>query len=580
MSSQLLENFRKQTIEKSLQLASQRISTHRKLLITENNNNNNVDAAASTSTPSSLLHHHKLLLTQDHLRSIATDELQNFGTIATVSSPFQGIRVNCSATTTSTKNNQDPVLLQGYTDGSIGLWSVPDGRWLAHGQSGESDDFKFSGYAAKGVALTTITSNNNDNEGKRFLMASTHRNGVLVLWKCEIDKQHSTTSHQQLAPFAVVEKAHHHQENISSTLRQCEFSPVDSSILATSGDDGTVKIWSIQDAHRSITPLLSLENGPSQQKFATTTNANNSALFSSSSSSSSSLSQPTPGTRCLAFHPDGALLAVGDSSGSVSLWDLRDASRLYNSSSLKPLHSGRINDIQMNSNGYNFCTGGDDGLLYSFDLRKLSSSSSSTVSAASSTPYVWRQAAHGDAVTTLAYGKSHSLMLQNSSSSLSIKDSSVIFSGGLDGIVVAWDSWTGEQLWRSENTEVKNYVTWPKIVKGEPRKPAIRSLSYVSSSTNETNEISNFLVVMKREAQWNIYSAESGSYAGNRNVSVVGDAYQQLLMSSNSQGTDDESNNKNHGQTSMALQSQKDTTGDESDDSDDDDILGALMKKK
>jgi len=387
----LLESFRNSTIEKSIKLASERLSHQRKLFV--NNNNNN-----STASKKEEVYNKHFL--EPHLQTQSNFIHNDFGLIASVATPAQLIddptqdqqilvqsnRVTCFAKN-NTNNNNSNLLFSGFDDGSISIWSVPDGKWIAHGVPPQNDNNNsFSGFSTRGISVSSSTS-------RTKLIASTHRNGSLALWKYDLDEEHETKERKQFHPYHVIHDAK------SSRLRQCEFSPIDENILAVSNDNGTVQIYSTTSSSSSSPLLLlSLENGIPPSLLQQT---------SLGSSSSSSLTQhqqnqqfKTPETRCLSFHPDGALLAVGDSSGSFSLWDLRDGSRIYNSSSHKPLHSGRINDIvfSKNSGGYNFFSAGDDGLVYCFDLRKLSPNTT-----VSSTPsnFVWRQAAHGDAVSAL-----------------------------------------------------------------------------------------------------------------------------------------------------------------------------------
>lgn len=498
---QILDNFRKSTIDLSIKSASQRLSQQRRLL-------NKDDAQEKKQIFETLAH--------EHFTNLSKNELNQFGLHAIVSNPgtlvddpadksglsqklISGQRVLVSAA----GNNQAKQLFCGLDDGSITAWSVPEGKWIGHGMSGPSDGYSFSGFAVRGIAAQ-----------KDDLVASTHRNGILALWKFAFDESSSSTTTQpsQVSPLTTFKA--------SQQFHHCKFSPTVPTCLATTSDDGSLKLWDFSQQNNVPVLFLSLENGlPSS-----TTNR-------------------VPPTRCLSFHADGAIVAVGDASGAFSLWDLRDASRIYNSASLKPLHTGRINDIQFAANGYNFCSGGDDGLLQCFDLRRLSLNNNNNNSAAtSSANVVWRQAAHGDAVTSIAYGKTFSTMDDGAM----MNDSAVIFSGGLDGLVVAWDSWTGEQVWRSDPEE-SSYV--PLVSTSSSTVRPVRSLCYLEGG-NES-----YLAVMRREPQWLLFSAN----CGNGNVkSITTDA--QIVSASN-----------------RVINQQAAVAEDESDD--DDDILGALRKK-
>ncbi|RHY05978.1 hypothetical protein DYB25_009967 [Aphanomyces astaci] len=67
------------------------------------------------------------------------------------------------------------------------------------------------------------------------------------------------------------------------------------------------------------------------------------------------------------FHPDGAIFATADST--VRIWDVATTKNVATFEG----HTGTVNSIWFSENGYHLVSGGSDGLVKFWDLRKLKS---------------------------------------------------------------------------------------------------------------------------------------------------------------------------------------------------------------
>lgn len=70
-------------------------------------------------------------------------------------------------------------------------------------------------------------------------------------------------------------------------------------------------------------------------------------------------------TKC-AFHPDGLLLATGDTSGVIKIWDIREQKDAIT----LPTASVAVSSLNSSENGYFLAAGYADGSAKVWDLRK------------------------------------------------------------------------------------------------------------------------------------------------------------------------------------------------------------------
>lgn len=82
---------------------------------------------------------------------------------------------------------------------------------------------------------------------------------------------------------------------------------------------------------------------------------------------------------CGALHPDGLLLGTGTSTGSVKIWDVREAKLATELAD----HQGGVHSVAFSENGYLVATGDGSGELRLWDLRKSSVTQTASVSTSS-----------------------------------------------------------------------------------------------------------------------------------------------------------------------------------------------------
>ena len=71
------------------------------------------------------------------------------------------------------------------------------------------------------------------------------------------------------------------------------------------------------------------------------------------------------------------LLATGSENGTLSVFDIRSEKEI---NEVKSAHSESISSVLIDSNGINVFTGGEDGILKTWDIRNLKTSTDCIVS--------------------------------------------------------------------------------------------------------------------------------------------------------------------------------------------------------
>ena len=661
-----LDQFRQSLITSSVAAASQRVSAQRRALASGGDAHAAAQYRAMTEAHCAAAASELRAFGCTATVSTPAGLLESPGSKGDVLVSSTRVMVSCAvpssaaATNNNSNSNHHGRVAMGLDDGAVTVWGVPSGAWQHHGTD---PMFRLAASAVRGIAVSphqaVALGASASAPSSSFLMASAHRNGCLAIWSVPRDAPPAATGAVvqadaaataavsfagdagplPMTPLIVVEAAHGLLPRCSAlgadasapapdasmggaaavssvaatgrSLRRCQWSPTMANILATSGDDGTVRIWAVSlPSHASS----SSSNNDAARIECLMCLANGSDIAPGSTSAAVSLTaaSPMPPTRCVAFHPDGALLAVGDASGSLTVWDLRDATRIFTSVGPKPAHSGRVNAVAFSPNGYNISTGGDDGLVICYDLRRMAAGpppppASVAVAAAAAAapssgsaqppppphnqhlhPVVWRQAAHGDAVTDIAYGAASPAL------GGAVTDAAIVLSAGLDGLVVAWDAWTGERLWRS--SAAPSYVPGLRVQSSAPL-PSVRSLCFVfaeragrtttapssaASCATATSNVhgddgSDVLVVMCREPQWRMYAAGGAILGASKAVvtraHIVAGAPPSMRAAGAAGG------GGGGGGNGDAAAHAGDSDGAADDDDSDDDIMGSLRGK-
>ena len=241
----------------------------------------------------------------------------------------------------------DGRLVSGDADGKVRLWVLPtpvlltggpadsavygdDGRLLAVGSTtlelwNAVTRTELASAAPPGPVNTLVNA-------VAFLTASTlaagYTDGMLQLWRIGAGDRSLTRVSQPLPASA--------NGNVESVV----LSP-DHRVLATSGDDGTVRLWSVTDPAR---PRLLARRPDSRAEVYNVAFSPDGAVLAAASADDLtrlwSVSQPGDPTKIgkplgglasyaisVVFSPDGRTLAVGSADHTVRLWNVSDLAR-------------------------------------------------------------------------------------------------------------------------------------------------------------------------------------------------------------------------------------------------------------
>jgi WD40 repeat protein/Flp pilus assembly protein TadD len=153
--------------------------------------------------------------------------------------------------------------------------------------------------------------------------------------------------------------------------RDFDFSP-DGRTLATGQADGSIGLYDVRSARllRSLAPGSSpagLRFHPAGQRLAYFRQSDPTlrVLDLASGKPGLALSHPDPVNATPAWHPDGALLATGCSSGVVYVWDTRTGKRV----AVCEGHRGHVTDVLFNHGGDLLASASWDGTTRLWDPR-------------------------------------------------------------------------------------------------------------------------------------------------------------------------------------------------------------------
>ncbi len=148
----------------------------------------------------------------------------------------------------------------------------------------------------------------------------------------------------------------------NSRIRDAELSE-DGKMLATSADDGTVVLWSLEGnswTKRSVLPrcdktVRSVAFSPNSNRLAVASDDGSMKLWNIATEKLDIALEGHPsGVRVVCFSPDGQLLASGNGDGTVDIWDITTHSKLHSFQA----HPGGVRDLDFSPDGVLLATGG------------------------------------------------------------------------------------------------------------------------------------------------------------------------------------------------------------------------------
>jgi WD40 repeat protein/transcriptional regulator with XRE-family HTH domain len=276
-------------------------------------------------------------------------------------------------------------LTAGDADGTVSLWQVPppilltgspaydavyspDGKMLAVSSQDSLQLWSADGrtqLAAQPVPGTFV--NAVEFAPHASVLAATYGDGMFQMW---------STAGGHLLPLGQPVRA-----SATGLTETVAFSP-NGQLVATGGDDGTLRLWSVRDPARpqllatkrdSGTYLFGVAFSPDGKLVAAASADNLTRLWDVADPAhpvllGRALRGPSSYAISVAFSPDGKLLAVGSADKTVRLWDVADPARpeLVGTPLTGP--SGYIYGVAFSADGNTLAAAVTDGTVWLWNV--------------------------------------------------------------------------------------------------------------------------------------------------------------------------------------------------------------------
>ena len=276
-------------------------------------------------------------------------------------------------------------LAAGDADGTVSLWQVPppvlltgspaydavyspDGTMLA--VSSQDSLQLWSATSRKQLAAQPVPGtfvNAVEFAPRAHVLAATYGDGMFQMW---------STAGGNLVPLGQPVRA-----SATGMTETVAFSP-NGQLVATGGDDGTLRLWSVQDParprlvaseHDSGTYVLGAAFSPDGNVVAAASADNLTRLWDVAEPArpvllGRPLRGPSSYAISAAFSPDGKLLAIGSADKTVRLWDVADPARPKPVGTPLTGPTGYIYGVAFSADGNTLAAAATDGTVWLWNV--------------------------------------------------------------------------------------------------------------------------------------------------------------------------------------------------------------------